>query len=40
MEEGHYYKVYFDTTYETICYPCDRIRVHHDWFDGEWILEA
>jgi len=20
-EEGHYYKVYFDTTYETICYP-------------------
>lgn len=29
-EEGHYYKVYFDTTYETICYPCDRIRVHHN----------
>jgi len=39
-EEGHYYKVHFDTTYETICYPSDRIRVHHDWFDGEWIIEA
>ncbi|XP_058735258.1 protein AGENET DOMAIN (AGD)-CONTAINING P1-like [Vicia villosa] len=36
----YYYKVYFNTTFETIYYSLDRIRVHHEWRYGEWILEA
>lgn len=40
FENCYYYRVYFSTTFETICYPQDRIRVHHEWLYGEWILEA
>lgn len=39
LENYYYYKVYFNTTGETICYSCDRIRVHHEWIYGEWILD-
>lgn len=38
-EDYYYYKVYFYPTDETIYYPCDRIRGHHEWIYGEWILE-
>ncbi|CAK8574737.1 unnamed protein product [Lathyrus sativus] len=40
FENCYYHRVYFNTTDETICYPCDRIRVHHEWIYGEWILET
>ncbi|CAI8601192.1 unnamed protein product [Vicia faba] len=40
LSENYYcYNVYFNTTDQTIYYPCDRIRVHHEWIYGEWILE-
>ncbi|KAK7405044.1 hypothetical protein VNO78_06203 [Psophocarpus tetragonolobus] len=34
---NHYY-VYFPTTNEQISYPLHRIRVHHDWLHGDWLL--
>jgi len=39
-EEGHCYWVYFSTSSETNYYHYDQIRVHHEWFGGEWILDA
>ncbi|RYQ99897.1 hypothetical protein Ahy_B07g087906 [Arachis hypogaea] len=33
----HYY-VYFRTTNEEIAYPSNKIRVHHEWVNGDWIL--
>jgi len=39
-EEGHCYWVHFSTSLETNYYSYDQIRVHHDWFGGEWILDA
>nr|XP_027191057.1 DUF724 domain-containing protein 2-like [Cicer arietinum] len=38
-QNGYYYGVYFQNTNETIHFRFDQIRVHHEWVDGEWILE-
>ncbi|MED6149497.1 hypothetical protein PIB30_063075 [Stylosanthes scabra] len=34
----HHYYVYFRTTNEEIAYPSSKIRVHHEWVNGDWIL--
>jgi len=34
------YEVYFESYQETIYYHCKRIRVHQEWSNGEWILQA
>jgi len=34
------YEVYFKSYKETTYYHCERIRVHHEWSNGEWILQA
>ncbi|XP_027347817.1 DUF724 domain-containing protein 3 [Abrus precatorius] len=34
---SHYY-VYFATTNEEIAYPSSKIRLHHEWLQGEWVL--
>ncbi|KAK2431303.1 protein AGENET DOMAIN (AGD)-CONTAINING P1 [Trifolium repens] len=41
MEKSCSYIVYFDYTDQSIQYPYDQIRVHHDlMFSGEWMMEA
>ncbi|KAL2328060.1 hypothetical protein Fmac_021487 [Flemingia macrophylla] len=38
-KSGHSsYYVYFVTTNEEIAYPASRIRVHHEWLHGDWLL--
>ncbi|CAI8601191.1 unnamed protein product [Vicia faba] len=40
FENCYYYKVWFNITGETIYYPLNQIRVHHEWIYGEWIVET
>ena len=35
---AHHYCVYFHTTNEEIAYPSSKIRAHHEWVNGEWVL--
>ncbi|KAL4397190.1 protein AGENET DOMAIN (AGD)-CONTAINING P1-like [Arachis hypogaea] len=34
----HHYYVYFRTSNEEIAYPSNKIKVHHEWVNGDWIL--
>ncbi|KAK9268808.1 hypothetical protein L1049_000572 [Liquidambar formosana] len=35
---GSWYNVYFDSSGDEIPYPVSRLRVHHDWENGQWVL--
>jgi len=36
VDDDHYC-VYFSTTEEEIVCPASAIRVHHEWFNGQWV---
>ncbi|CAL0303847.1 unnamed protein product [Lupinus luteus] len=35
---GSHYYVYFTSSNEEIAYHYSKIRVHHEWVNGEWVL--
>ncbi|XP_015078606.1 DUF724 domain-containing protein 2-like [Solanum pennellii] len=36
VEQDYY--VYFPTTEDTVAYSIDKLRVHQEWSDGNWII--
>ncbi|KAK7264397.1 hypothetical protein RJT34_32006 [Clitoria ternatea] len=38
QSDSSHYLVYFESSNEEIAYHSSKIRVHHEWLHGEWIL--